>query len=309
MDPLALAYFTFRYGTEFTDRKASSFQNFFNTVMEMGYPGDFIRIKAWGKKGDEKNDGLLKSKKMLFQVYAPERLNERKTVTKVTDDFWGALGKWKGQFSNWVFVHNSREGISSGIQKCLSNLENNPDNVKTTSWGFEEIRIEVFRLSHEQLCILFGNPPSTGSFQNIGYDKLKIVLENIARKPPLPDAEIRPVPKEKIQINGLSQDVETLLKAGMKKSKLVQDFFKSYHDPSYGEDIAQAFHEHYNELKKLNHPPDDIFSELLDFAGGTGGDVGNLCAALAVLAYLFEECDIFEEMRVVKNDTSNKKEN
>ncbi|MFZ2455294.1 MAG: ABC-three component system protein [Candidatus Altiarchaeia archaeon] len=305
MDPLAVAYVNYRFMTEFMQRKGSSFQDLFNTVMGMRYPQDFIKIKAWGAKGDEKNDGLLQSHKMLFQVYAPEKLIESKAISKIDEDFWGALDSWKGYFNTWVFVHNSQDGISPGTKKYLSDLESKQDTVKTASWGLEEIRSEVFKLNHEQLCILFGSLPSMNGMQNVTFEKIKIVLDVVARKTPTPDAEIRPVPKDKIEINGLSGNVETLLMAGMKKSKLVDRFFETYHDPEYGDEVAKAFNDRYIELKRLDYPPDVIFSELLDFAGGRQGDPGNMCAALAVLAHFFEECDIFEETRSVKNDTSN----
>lgn len=41
--------------------------------------------------------------------------------------------------------------------------------------------------------------------------------------------------------------------------------------------------------------PDAIFGKLQEFAGGSQrGDSGHEAAVLAVLAYLFEQCDIFE---------------
>ena len=53
----------------FLRRKGDAFQDFFADIMERCYPGDFMRTRPWGKIGDRKNDGYLKSKRRLFQVY------------------------------------------------------------------------------------------------------------------------------------------------------------------------------------------------------------------------------------------------
>ena len=58
---------------------------------------------------------------------------------------------------------------------------------------------------------------------------------------------------------------------------------------------AQAFRTKYLELKAEGVLPDKIFFRLHVFARGSLGQEPRLEAAvLSVLAYLFEECDIFE---------------
>ena len=51
--------------------------------------------RPWGRQGDEKNDGTLKSEKTLFQVYAPNELKVAQTKKKIREDFEGAKQHWE----------------------------------------------------------------------------------------------------------------------------------------------------------------------------------------------------------------------
>ena len=64
----------------FLVKNGNEFEDWFSEIMELRYPGDFTRVSPWGADGDQKNDGYLRSKRMLFQVYAPETLQESSSV-------------------------------------------------------------------------------------------------------------------------------------------------------------------------------------------------------------------------------------
>ena len=86
---------------------------------------------------------------------------------------------------------------------------------------------------------------------------------------------------------------------GARKSKLVKKLFAEWHDPKLGDRIATAFRSKYEDLRSANVLADEAFFELWKFAGGGSRSSIELEAAvLAVLAFLFEECDIFEAPRV-----------
>src|SRR5689334_11072685 len=110
MDVIARSHYELRFRVEFLERKGIEFQGFFATIMEKRYPEDFIRVRPWGSAGDWKNDGYLKSQRKLFQSYAPNELTANECVSKIDEDFSGALPYWKQHFNTWVFVHNSRDG-------------------------------------------------------------------------------------------------------------------------------------------------------------------------------------------------------
>ena len=296
MDRYQRAYWELAFKAKFLELKGTAFQDFFAEVMEKGYSGgDFMRVRPWGNQGDRKNDGYLRSKRILFQVYAPGELKENETKSKIEEDFTGALPYWKDYFGTWVFVHNSREGLSPGVTECLLSLDKNHKDVSVTPWGFEDLRQEVFRLGADDLVALLGLAPASGDFVNIGFDKIKPILDMVARTTVQPDAPVAPVPRDKVQINRLSGDAEMLIQLGRRRSNVVEKFLASYPDPQYGDEVVQAFRVKYESLRDASLGPDRIFQELQTFSGGKAlGDPARQAAVLTVLAYLFDKCDIFE---------------
>jgi hypothetical protein len=299
MDNYQRAYYDVKFLAEFLKRNATEFQTFFEEIMEKGYPGDFQRVRPWGNLGDRKNDGYLKSKRCLFQVYAPNDMNIRKALTKIDTDFRGALPYWRQHFDTWTFVHNAYHGLAPDILDKLLSLEVEHAPLKIERVGFEELRREVFQMDAATITSLLGPAPSVQDMMRLGMKDLKPVLINIARHRPILSQEIRPVPPDKLYSNDLSDSVEDLLKLGMQKAWLVQQFFDKWHDPTLGESVAQAFTDEYVRLKEEDNAPDQIFWKLQIFAGGERmQDPSTLSSVLAVIAYLFERCHIYESSRM-----------
>jgi hypothetical protein len=121
------------------------------------------------------------------------------------------------------------------------------------------------------------------------------VLEKISNDPAPALATVKDVPMGKIEANALSESVATLLKNGMIKAVLVQNFFEQWHDQTFGERLANAFKGKYMALRE-HFTPNDIFTELQSWVGGNQiGTPQHQLAVLTVIAYFFERCDIFEE--------------
>ena len=295
MDELTKAFYEERFEKFFLKNKGLSFQDFFSEIMEKNYPADFIRVRPWGNIGDRKCDGYLKSKRILFQVYAPNELTLADTITKIDQDFQGALPFWKLYFNTWIFVHNSRDGLSPDVTAKLLSLERVDSSLAISSWGYEEIRHEVFQLPENELIQLLGTAPSNRAMAQLRYEDIRVVLINVSKQEQPAINEIRPVPGDKIKYNLLSNNVEIMLSSGMRKANLVKDFFRDHPDPRFGDRVAKKFNEKYREIQKIVFDPDEIFLQLQDFtAGESRSTPGIECATLAVLAYLFEECEIFE---------------
>jgi hypothetical protein len=252
-------------------------------------------VRPWGNQGDRKNDGYLPSKRTLFQSYAPNELTAAECVQKIDDDFEGALPYWKKYFDIWVFVHNSRPGLPPHAVERLLKLTADHAPLKATHWGFEELYQEAFKLSEEQLTSLLGNAPSQAAMVKLAVADLEPVLDQIAKLPATPDPDLRPVPPDKLAYNLLSDSVATLLKAGMSRADLVRRYFHGQPNQMRRDEIAEAFKAKYAELRAQKVAPDEIFVQLQVFAaGGVHPNPSRQCAVLAVLSFLFEECDIFE---------------
>ncbi|MBX3069098.1 MAG: hypothetical protein KF883_01220 [Thermomicrobiales bacterium] len=293
MDEFARSYFALAFENEFRKLKAMAFQDFFSDIMERRHPDDFIRVRPWGNQGDRKNDGYLRSSRQLFQVYAPNEIEESKTLKKISTDFNEALPHWEPYFDFWVFVHNCSDGLSPGILKLLLDLEEAQGNVRCTNWGLPELRGKVLELALSDLVALFGAAPSAE--KNLRFEDIRNVLIGLSNSVPDLDEDLRPVPPQKMQFNDLSNDVRILLQTGSRAAHRVEQFFAEWPDPELGDRVAALFRTQYTEKRHAGAAPDAIFNELWEFArGGQARNSKEEFAVLALLAHLFELCDIFE---------------
>lgn len=290
-------YYEQKFEMEFRRTKGNTFQNFFERLMGLAYKADFMACRPWGKQGDRKNDGFLKSERRLFQVYAPNEMKEAKAIAKIGEDFEGAKDHWRSHFDTWVFVHNSADGLPPHVHKLLLDFGAANPGIKLEPWGLEELRPVFRKLSAEDKASWFGPSPTEATRIILGYDDLKVVLERIASLPVPPMTEVKDVPMGKIEANALSEAVAWWLKEGMKKSPLVDKFLTQWHDETLGERLAESFKAEYRRLRQIGRP-NQIFAELQSWAGGDNrGTPEHELAVIAVMAYYFERCDIFEEPR------------
>lgn len=294
---LQQAYYELRFEVAFRSAKGDEFQTFFERLMGLAYKADFMACRPWGNQGDHKNDGFLKSERRLFQVYAPNEMTAAKAITKIGEDFDGAKAYWGTQFDKWVFAHNATDGLPPHVQKALLDFEKANPGITIEPWGLEEFRLVFRRLTLDDLQSWLGFVPSDETKSELGFSDLQVVLEAIANQPVPASQEVKEVPPGKIEANALSESVSFLLKAGMEKAPLVEAFFEKWHDETLGERVAEAFRAKYQSVRGQLRS-DEIFTELQSWAGGTDrGSPRHQLAVLAVLAYYFASCDIFEEPR------------
>lgn len=297
---LQSAYYEQKFENLFLRAKGNTFQEFFEKLMGFAYKADFMACRPWGNRGDRKNDGFLKSERQLFQVYAPNEMTESEAIKKIKEDFEGALVHWREHFDKWAFVHNAVDGLPPHVQKRLLDFEKENEGVRLESWGMEELRIVFRTLSAEDKQIWFGSSPSDETKLKLQFEDLRIVLETLADGAVESDRAVKDVPRRKIEANALSESVAVLLKEGMTKAQLVQEFFEQWHDATLGECIAKSFRARYEVLRDDGMNPNRVFSELQAWAGGVArGTPEHELAVLTVMAYYFERCDIFEEPRGV----------
>ena len=102
-------------------------------------------------------------------------------------------------------------------------------------------------------------------------------------------------PKEKIRKNTLSASIEGLITMGLTKVNQVGKFIDGTPDMQFGERLKSGFVNEYNNLKNAGLKGDELFTALLEFAGGNDSDFKKRAAGLTVLVYLFEKCEVFEK--------------
>lgn len=295
MDPVSRAMYEYKFELAFLKKSGDEFQDFFSDIMEKKYPGDFQRVRPWGREGDRKNDGYRWSTRTLFAVYAPNEMRADRCVAKVDSDFRGALPHWEEHFSTWVFVHNSRLGLSAPVLTKLRELADEHDYLQLDRLGYQELHNEVFELDRYELANLFGPALARRDMLAVDAGELRTLLDMVALAR-APDAtDLRPVPSGKVDYNRLSSFVDTLLQAGRTRAPLVERVLKHYMDPAIGERIAAGFRARYEIAREAGLSPDEIFNDLQQYAGGAlRGPPQEQAATLAILAYYFDSCDIFE---------------
>lgn len=295
LDDLSRSHYDLRFKLYYATKRATEFQELFSQVMERRFPNDFIRVKPWGGQGDLKCDGYVRSRRTLFQVYAPERLESKECVNKIIEDFEGAKPHWQPYFDHWAFVHNSLAGLPPDVVLKLSELHLAHDPPSVGAWGHPELATIVRELSLADLEHVFGLGPSSSAWSHMGYHELRDVLRLLEREEALAPPDLRPPPPGKIALNQINAEAEMLLRQGMMKAHHVERLLASWPQPGFGDEVAQRLHDAYETLKRSDLAPGLILSQLQQMVGGNYvGTPTHQNAVLAVLAYFFERCDIFE---------------
>ena len=289
----------------FLKAKGDGFQHLFETLMLKVHQNDFMACRPWGNVGDRKNDGYLRSTRTLFQSYAPNELSAAEAIKKINEDFEGAKEHWEKYFDEWTFVHNAPDGrLGPHIIEALTKLAQENPKLRIGHCGWDEMLTKFRQLSLQDLESWFGPSLTMEANVNLGYSDLMAVLTHISVAPAPATSEVKDVSRGKIEANLLSQVVADFLKIGMQKSPLVMQFFDSWKNPVYGEQIASAFKSRYVSLRdaKPSLHPDEIFGKLETWAGGVVNTTPtHKAAVLAVMAYLFDKCEIFEDAQAVRS--------
>jgi hypothetical protein len=287
----------------FLESKGDGFQGLFEKLMSKVHPNDFMACRPWGNVGDRKNDGYLPSERILYQSYAPNELTAAEAIKKINEDFDGAKEHWEEYFDEWTFVHNAPYGrLGPHIIEVLAKLGQDNPKIKIGHCGYEETLTKFRQLSLEDLESWFGPSLTMEANVNLSFSDLAAVLAHISITSVPTTSEVKDVSRGKIEANLLSQAVADFLKIGMQKSPLVAQFFNNWKNPTYGEQIAQAFKSEYVRLRDSvpSLHTDEIFGRLETWAGGTVNTTpAHKAAVLAVMAYLFDKCEIFEDAQAL----------
>ena len=298
MDELQRSIYVDRFRLAFHTLKGAAFQDWFVRLAGHAFGADFEEVRPYGPHGDLKCDGRRISTKSVFQCYAPDTMKEAALISKVDEDFHGARAHWNSEMENWVFVHNDARGLPPNAVQHIDSLRRAYVPLLIETWSEPELLPLAMGLDLSALQSLFGLAASIAIVDRLVMADLVPVIEALQRQEPNPsDPPLIPPTLEKLEKNALSEESGILLKFGRRKSGLVDTFFRKSPRPELGEKIAEAFRTRYAELKAFDLPADAIFKHLQDYAG-MNGEPKRQGAALAVLAYFFDSCDIFEDPAV-----------
>ena len=148
----------------------------------------------------------------------------------------------------------------------------------------------------------FGPAATQEDEQKLQVEELRSLIDDLVRAREDGDPtliNIEPVSVDKLNTNGLPVYWHDLISGGWRNAHLVNAYFSGHHDPMRGEHIACMFHDQYNYLRSQKLDSASIMDSLYEFVTGIGSvPPPRQVAAQALLAHLFESCDIFENTPV-----------
>lgn len=103
------------------------------------------------------------------------------------------------------------------------------------------------------------------------------------------------MPVDKLAYNQLPNHWKFLISGGWTNAPIVASYFERHPDPLTGDKVAALFKSKYTYFKAQHLVPSDIMAALFELVTGIGNVLPQQqVAAQALLAFLFENCDIFE---------------
>lgn len=298
--------FAWQIALELKLRRVSgvAFQDFFADVMSRAHGDDFIPTRPRGQLGDKGCDGYLASLGQVFACYGKQDDSSPSVpdiLKKMNDDYGKACKHLKSLVKAWFFVHNMLDGTPTDatVLELGKMKAANPQHTFGVMGraGFEE---RILAMSESDIISLFGMAVSAEDTRNM---KLEIVAElvngimaAVENGPADPDPEPKPVPAEKLEFNLLPAHWRYTIRSHMPNAKLVEGYFGRHYDTQRGAKIAAIFNARYRSLKVQGLPPAAIMDTLYEGIVGIGTVTNErVVAAQAVLAFLFDACDIFED--------------
>lgn len=135
------------------------------------------------------------------------------------------------------------------------------------------------------------------SMPKVGFAELEVLTQALVGTYALTAGDFSLIPPaEKMKKNGLTEAGCGLdLRLGMSKAREVSEFVVHYQqvDPTFPDRFVGRFVEEYRVRREV-FAGDALFLDLVEFATASRTTMKDLAAARAIVAYLFERCEVFE---------------
>ncbi|MET8876590.1 ABC-three component system protein [Nocardia sp. NPDC004604] len=281
------------------DAVGNEFEKLFHHLMELRHD-DYMVIRTHGNIGDLGGDGYRTSTRQLYACYAPESFDVSEVRGKFRSDLESAIIHRPEQFETFVFVHNDRRGgIHPVISGVLANARTDHPHISFQQMGPRKLWIEASYLDRHKMEDLLGERiPVDLVAYSIGMADIEPLLKHMAEsRRRLVTVEPIPLPTtHKADFNRLSQYDRDSLQAGRPYSYLVEQYYRGGLDVHERDEVANGFRAHYEQMHiAYGDDSDEIMHQMRCYV--LGQEMARQArdeAAKAVLAYFFDECDIFE---------------
>jgi len=292
-----------RFSVECFRRKGVEFQSFFEQIMGKADPS-FIAVKPSGKEGDWKNDGYSGATRTVFQVYAPLEVTVAATVAKIKEDFEGAKLRWKGKMDGWTFVWSAEKALPPQVLAALLDIKNDNGDLTIENWGQERLWQMVEGLDESDRVELFGPLPQLETATTVvvqvtaaEVQTLLHYLVDVKDGFEIDDDLSLIALRDKMDRNQFSSAVRSVIDGGLPLLGTVGYYVNKSPDERFSQRVSLALSAAYEELRQtFEGDADKIFFGLLArIAPEAGPDRKEYWAAVAIVDFYFELCDIFEK--------------
>ena len=279
-----------------------AFQDLFSTILETRHGADFQRVRAMGSLGDKGCDGYLQSNGRVYQCYGKSEdagLNTTTLVKKLNNDYALACKHLGTIMKEWHFGHNLVNGVPTEFVLAVEALRAAHPHHVIGVIAPAALKDLVFELDDLALAGLLGPAATAEDNQDLRLEEVAALVSYLMAsidEGTAPVADPLPVPVNKIEFNQLPRCWRGMIEGGMKNAPYIAQYLSSHPDPETGKKLALAFGDRYQALKQQSFSPGQIMDSLYEQITGIGSvTVVRQVASVAILAHLFESCDIFED--------------
>lgn len=287
--------------------RGQAYEDLFTSVMHRAVEG-FRPIKPQGNLGDRKNDGYVRDAGRYWQVYAPgdPRASINTAITKLETDFCGLKEYWDSfaPVREYFFAFNDKyDGAYASMEAALAQIKKQHGLVESAPFLAKDLEDRFLSMPRSGVMAIVGLIPDPVGLESLHYDALSEILVYLTRQRQpisLQSTLVAPDFNEKIRFNDIGPTVGGLLSTGSWQNRVVDEYFRknsTFTRRGVRDRLAIAYAAAKTQDESVPegvYPGDLIFFRLL--GGLMPVDNPHIQdAAIALVAYFFESCDVFEE--------------
>lgn len=295
----------------------NAFEDLFCDVMRASNK-NFKKVKPQGRIGDRKNDGFIQSEGKYYQVYAPQSPvgNPTSATSKLENDLQGLIAFWRNEHNYEIiyfyFVFNDKyHGAYPEIYTKLNSLKSKYNLKLCDVFLSPELEDIFMELPEDSIAAICGYYPKS---EDIGFIDNSIVAEIVGyvskNYSGISYSQTNEPPDfyKKIHFNKLGKSTAMHLNIGAYQVGYIEDYFRTNSNFSrqQARDSLSKMYQHYLEIDNTKaaiatglSESDIVFKNMVDEM--LPKNLSNMQRrdyernVIAVMAFFFEACDIFEE--------------
>lgn len=263
------------------------FQDFITKLFMFRYGAEnYIPPRDSSDKGA---DGIIKNKETIVACYGPKKIDKKRYLDKINDDFKLYSDNWQSKYKNWMFVTNN--DIPEWAIKKINSLKKDSAPV-----GLKNLLQIVDELPSYQ-------KREIGNYLNVpkelfAQDYLKEIIEDLIKETSFTDENIEYKKQiyfpDKVSLNYKQEDIDSVFQAydiyfenGVFNE--IKSLLFGYEDEDTNKLKVRIINDFNNKSGDFKSRLQQLTEKYLDKYSSENDDE-YLFYIRAVLIYLFEQC-------------------